>query len=158
MLSAIFVSYGSSRGLDQTLLVTGVSVGSLMQVAGRFLVSSGSDKIGRKGAMILCFAITIAAIILLTFSTGILYIICFWLLSFTYGGTAATMPSLITDQLGTKNAGLVVSLVMIGFGVASVGTSFVAKAVSLSTTFILAGGIALIGIILVILLPKPKEG
>ena len=158
LLSAIFVSYGSSRGLDQTLLVTGVSVGSLMQVAGRFLVSSGSDKIGRKGAMILCFAITIAAIILLTFSTGILYIICFWLLSFTYGGTAATMPSLITDQLGTKNAGLVVSLVMIGFGVASVGTSFVAKAVSLSTTFILAGGVALIGIILVILLPKPKEG
>ncbi len=157
LLSAIFVSYGTARGLDNALLVTGVSVASLMQVAGRFLVSAGSDKIGRRGAMILCFAITILAIVLLTFSKGILYVICFWLLSFTYGGTAATMPSFITDQLGTKNAGLVVSLVMIGFGIASVGTSFVAKAVSLSTTFILAGIIAIVGIILVLTLPKPGK-
>lgn len=157
LLSAIFVSYGTSRGLDNALLVTGVSVASLMQVAGRFLVSAASDKIGRRGAMIFCFGITILAIVLLTFSTGILYVVCFWLLSFTYGGTAATMPSLITDQLGTKNAGLVVSLVMIGFGIASVGTSFVAKAVSLSTTFILAGVIAAVGTVLVLLLPKPKQ-
>ena len=113
---------------------------------------------GRKGAVVLCFGITILSVVLLTFSKGILYVICFWLLSFTYGGTAATMPSLITDQLGTKNAGLVVSLVMIGFGVASVGTSFVAKAVSLSTTFILSGIIAVVGIVLVLLLPKPNKG
>lgn len=158
LLSAIFVSYGTSRGISTELAVTGVSLASMMQVAGRFLVSAGSDKIGRKGAMLLCFAITITAVILLTFSSGILYVICFWLLSFTYGGTAATMPSLITDYLGSKNAGFVVSLVMIGFGVASVGTSFVAKAVSVSTTFILAGAVALVGIILVIALPKLNKG
>lgn len=154
LLSAIFVSYGTSRGLDNTLAVTGVSVASLMQVAGRFLISTASDKMGRKGAMILCFIITIVAVVFLTFSTGILYVICFWLLSLAYGGTAATMPSLITDYLGSKNAGLVCSLVMIGFGIASVGTSFVAKAVSISTTFILAGAIAVVGIIVTLLLPK----
>ena len=44
------------------------------------------------------------------------------------------MPSLITDYLGSKNAGLVCSLVMIGFGIASIGTSFLAKAVSTSKT------------------------
>ena len=158
LLSAIFVSYGTSNGLGNALLVTGVSVASLMQVAGRLLISAGSDKMGRKVAMVLCFGITILSVVLLTFSKGILYVICFWLLSFTYGGTAATMPSLITDQLGTKNAGLVVSLVMIGFGVASVGTSFVAKAVSLSTTFILSGIVAVVGIVLVLLLPKPNKG
>jgi OFA family oxalate/formate antiporter-like MFS transporter len=154
LLSAIFVSYGTSRGLDTALAVTGVSVASMMQVAGRFLISAGSDKIGRKGAMILCFVITIAAVVSLTFSTGMLYVICFWLLSFTYGGTAATMPSLITDYLGTKNAGLVCSLVMIGFGISSIGTSFLAKAVSISTTFVVAGAVAIIGIIVTLLLPK----
>jgi OFA family oxalate/formate antiporter-like MFS transporter len=154
LLSAIFVSYGTSRGLDNALLVTGVSVASLMQVGGRFLISTGSDKIGRKGAMLLCFAITIIAIVLLTFSKGIVYVICFWLLSFTYGGTAATMPSLITDYLGSKNAGLVCSLVMIGFGIASIGTSFLAKAVSTSIAFILAGLIAVVGIIVTLALPK----
>ncbi|MEN6567027.1 MAG: MFS transporter [Veillonellales bacterium] len=154
LLSAIFVTYGTSRGLDTTLAVTGVSVASIMQVAGRFLISAGSDRIGRKGAMILCFIITIAAVIFLTFSTGMLYVICFWLLSFTYGGTAATMPSLITDYLGTKNAGLVCSLVMIGFGVSSIGTSFLAKAVSISTTFIIAGAVGVVGIVMTLLLPK----
>lgn len=154
LLSSIFVSYGTSRGLDQTLAVTGVSVASLMQVAGRFLISTGSDKIGRKGAIILCFVITISAVVFLTFSTGLLYVICFWLLSLAYGGTAATMPSLITDYLGSKSAGLVCSLVMIGFGVASVGTSFVAKAVSISTAFVLAGIVAAVGIVITLLLPK----
>lgn len=154
LLSAIFVSYGTQRGLSDSLAVTGVSVASLMQVAGRFLVSAGSDKVGRKAAMVFCFAVTIGAVVLLTFSTGILYVICFWLLSFTYGGTAATMPSLITDHLGSKNAGFVCSLVMIGFGVASVGTSFVAQAVSVSTTFVLAGAVAVVGIALTLLLPK----
>lgn len=154
LLSAIFVSYGTSKGLDSALAVTGVSVASLMQVAGRFLVSTSSDKIGRRGAIVLCFGITIAAVVLLNFSTGILYVVCFWLLSFTYGGTAATMPSLITDYLGTQNAGLVCSLVMIGFGIASIGTSFVAKAVTISTAFILAGAVAVVGIVITLLLPK----
>ena len=42
------------------------------------------------------------------------------------------MPSLTTDYLGSENADLVCSLVMIGFGVASIGTSFLAKAVNTS--------------------------
>lgn len=127
---------------------------AIEEIAGRFLISTGSDKIGRKGAMLLCFAITILAIVLLTFSKGIVYVVCFWLLSFTYGGTAATMPSLTTDYLGSENAGLVCSLVMIGFGVASVGTSFLAKAVNTSMAFILAGVIAIVGILVTLALPK----
>ncbi|MFR6425041.1 MAG: hypothetical protein ACLUNO_05370 [Oscillospiraceae bacterium] len=82
---------------------------AIEEIAARFLISTGSDKIGRKGAMLLCFAITILAIVLPTFSKGIVYVVCFWLLSFTYGGTAATMPSLTTDYLGSENAGLVLA-------------------------------------------------
>lgn len=127
---------------------------AIEEIAARFLISTGSDKIGRKGAMLLCFAITILAIVLLTFSKGIVYVVCFWLLSFTYGATAATMPSLTTDYLGSENAGLVCSLVMIGFGVASIGTSFLAKAVNTSMAFILAGVIAIVDILVTLALPK----
>lgn len=63
-------------------------------------------------------------------------------------------PSLTTDYLGSENAGLVCSLVMIGFGVASVGTSFLAKAVNTSMAFILAGVIAIVGILVTLALPK----
>lgn len=64
------------------------------------------------------------------------------------------MPSLTADYLGSENAGLVCSLVMIGFGVASVGTSFLAKAVNTSMAFILAGVIAIVGILVTLALPK----
>lgn len=66
------------------------------------------------------------------------------------------MPSLTTDYPGSENAGLVCSLVMIGFGVASVGTSFLAKAVNTSMAFILAGVIAIVGIL--VTLARPKLG
>lgn len=154
LMSAIFVSYGTTKGLSSALAVTGVSLAALMQVAGRFLVSTISDKIGRRLAMISCFTITCVAVAFLTFSTGIPYVVCFWFMSFTYGGTAATMPSLVTDYLGIKNAGLVCSLVMIGFGVASLSTSFLAKVVSIPTAFIIAGAVAAVGIVTVLSLPK----
>ena len=64
------------------------------------------------------------------------------------------MPSLTADYLGSENAGLVCSLVMIGFGVASVGTSFLAKAVNTSMAFILTGVIAIVGILVTLALPK----
>lgn len=64
------------------------------------------------------------------------------------------MPSLTTDYLGSENADLVCSLVMIGFGVASVGTSFLAKAVNTSMAFSLAGVIAIVGILVTLALPK----
>lgn len=43
---------------------------------------------------------------------------------------------------------------MIGFGVASVGTSFLVKAVNTSMAFILAGVIAIVGILVTLALPK----
>lgn len=64
------------------------------------------------------------------------------------------MPSLTTDYLASENAGLVCSLVMIGFGVASIGTSFLAKAVNTSMAFILASVIAIVGILVTLALPK----
>ena len=64
------------------------------------------------------------------------------------------MPSLTTDYLGSENADLVCSLVMIGFGVASIGTSFLAKAVNTSMAFILAGVIAIVGILVTLALPE----
>ena len=155
LLSAIFVSYGETRGVDQALAVTGVSVASLIQVAGRFIVPAFSDKFGRKKALIMCFAITITAVILLVFSKSLLYVLCFWLLSFAYGGTSATTPPMVTDYLGSKNAGFVVSLTMIGSGIASLGTSVVSKIASIPTSFILAGITAGVGIVTTLLLPGP---
>lgn len=157
LISSIFVSYGTEKGLGTSLLVAGVSIASLFQVAGRFIISSVSDKITTKNSMILVFLITISAVVILTFASGYVYVVCFWMLSFAYGGSAATIPSLTTDYFGVKNAGVIVSLVLVGMGVASICTPFISKAVGVSTSFMIAGIVAVVGILLVISLPKRKK-
>lgn len=157
LISSVFVSFGTSKGLDTALLVAGVSVASLFQVAGRFIISSVSDKISTKNSMILVFIITISAVILLTFSSGYVYLVCFWLLSFAYGGSAATIPSLTTDYFGVKNAGVIVSLVLIGMGVSSICTPLIAKAAGVNTSFIIAAAAGIVGILLVFSLPKKQK-
>ncbi|HZK56878.1 MAG TPA: hypothetical protein VFD17_01105, partial [Clostridia bacterium] len=58
------------------------------------------------------------------------------------------------DMFGTKNLGIILSFTMIGFGVGSVGSSLLAKTLGISTTFVIAGVISLIGIGLVYTLPR----
>ena len=157
LISSIFVSFGEAKGLQTEILVAGVSIASLFQVAGRFIIYSISDKISSKNSMILVFIITILSVIILTVSKGYVYIVCFWLLSFAYGGSAATIPSLTTDYFGVKNAGVIVSLVLIGMGVSSICTPLIAKAVGENTSFIIAAVAAVIGIVLVFSLPKKKK-
>ena len=157
LISSIFVRFGEAKGLQTEILVAGVSIASLFQVAGRFIISSISDKISSKNSMILVFIITILSVIILTVSKGYVYIVCFWLLSFAYGGSAATIPSLTTDYFGVKNAGVIVSLVLIGMGVSSICTPLIAKAVGENTSFIIAAVAAVIGIVLVFSLPKKKK-
>ena len=94
---------------------------------------------------------------LLTVSTGYLYVVCFCLISFSYGGSQACFSPIAADRFGTKNLGTILSLTMIGFGTGSVGASLLAKMVGPSTAFICAGAVALIGILLVLTLPGAEK-
>ena len=52
LLSAIFVTFGADKGLTDTMATLGVSVASLFQVGGRFVIPTLSDKIGRKASLL----------------------------------------------------------------------------------------------------------
>ncbi len=157
LLSGIFVTYGADKGLTSAMATLGVSAASLCQVAGRFAVPTISDKIGRKGAFAISFLLTAVGVGLLTVSTGYLYVVCFCLISFSYGGSQACFSPIAADRFGTKNLGTILSLTMIGFGTGSVGASLLAKVVGPSTAFICAGAVALVGILLVLTLPSPEK-
>lgn len=157
LLSGIFVTYGADKGLTAEMATLGVSAASLCQVAGRFAIPTISDKIGRKAAFAISFLLTAGGVALLTMSTGYLYVICFCLISLSYGGSQACFSPIAADRFGTKNLGTILSLTMIGFGTGSVGASLLAKMVGPSTAFICAGAVALVGILLVLTLPNPKK-
>lgn len=156
LLSAIFVSYGQSKGLDATMATLGVSIASLCQVGGRLILPTVSDKIGRKAAFAVSFLVTAIGIVILTFATGPMYVLCFALLSLSYGGCNACFGPIAADIWGTKNLGTILSLTMIGFGVGSIASTIFNKILGPSTAFIVAGIIAVIGVVLVFMLPKKK--
>lgn len=157
LLSAIFVTYGADKGLTASMATLGVSVASLCQVGGRFIIPTISDKVGRKAAFAISFFITAGGVALLTMATGSMYMVCFWLISLSYGGCQACFSPIAADRFGTKNVGVILSFTMIGFGVGSVGASLLAKVVGISTAFIVAGVVALAGIVLVFTLPTKKN-
>lgn len=157
LLSAIFVTYGADKGLTAAMATLGVSVASLCQVGGRFIIPTISDKVGRKQAFAISFFITAGGVALLTIATGSMYMVCFWLISLSYGGCQACFSPIAADRFGTKNVGVILSFTMIGFGVGSVGASLLAKVVGISTAFLVAGAVALLGIVLVFTLPGKKK-
>lgn len=157
LISAIFVSYGKSKGLDATMATLGVSIASLCQVGGRLILPTISDKIGRKSAFVVAFLVTVAGIVLLTFANGPLYVACFALLSLSYGGCNACFGPIAADIWGTKNLGTILSLTMIGFGVGSIASTILNKVLGPGTAFIVAGVIAAIGVILVFMLPGKNK-
>ena len=157
LLSGIFVTYGRDKGLTAAMATLGVSAASLFQVGGRFAIPTVSDKIGRKAAFAISFLVTAVGVALLTVSTNYLYVLCFCLISFSYGGCQACFSPIAADLYGTKNLGTILSLTMIGFGVGSVGASLLAKMVGPSTAFTGAGAVALMGILLVLTLPSAKK-
>ncbi len=157
LLSAIFVTYGADKGITPAMATLGVSIASLFQVGGRFIIPTISDKIGRKAAFAVAFFITAVGVALLMVATGTLYMFCFWLLSLSYGGCQACFSPIAADRFGTKNVGVILSFTMIGFGVGSVGASLLAKVVGTTTAFICAGAVALVGIVLVFTLPGKKN-
>lgn len=157
LLSAIFVTFGQNKGLTPAMATLGVSLASLAQVGGRFAVPTISDKIGRKKAFGISFLVTAIGVGLLAVAQGYFYVLCFCLISFSYGGSQACFSPIAADYYGTKNLGTILSLTMIGFGLGSIGASVAAKLVGPSTAFILAGGVALLGIILVSSLPNNRK-
>ena len=82
---------------------------------------------------------------------------CFALLSLSYGGCNACFGPIAADIWGTKNLGTILSLTMIGFGVGSIASTILNKILGPSTAFIVAGIIAVIGVILVFMLPSQKK-
>lgn len=157
LLSAIFVSYGADKGLTKEMATLGVSIASMCQVGGRFIIPTISDKIGRKAAFAISFLATALGVGLLTVSTDTLYVACFCLLSFSYGGSQACFAPIAADRFGTKNVGTILSLTMIGFGLGSIGASILAKMVGATTAFVGAGTVSLLGILLVWALPGAKQ-
>ncbi len=163
LINPQFVLLGEERLITDAQALTAVMFAAIFQAAGRLSVPFLSDKLGRTNLLFFIFLFSALSIFGLAFVKGILYPVLFVALAFFYGGVMGLYPSLTSDYFGLRHAGINYSLVLIGFGTASILCPILIRAVKgtamgPSLSFAIAGGAAVIGMVLVILLRKyPHE-
>ena len=120
LINPVFVLAAEGRNLASQLAVAGAAAASISQTIGRYVFPVLSDKIKTNNVLLLEFLISTAAIILASFSNGILFLLCYLLLSFTQGGFMGTFPAISTKNFGLRHSGTNYGLVMIGNSLAGI--------------------------------------
>lgn len=140
---------------EGAIMVSVLAFGSFL---GRLCFGAISDKIGRYNTLII--ALLLNAVVMLGFMaqahTFVTFLIAVSLVGASFGGTMSVVPAIVGDEFGSANFGQNYSFVYPGYTVASfVGPMAAASAVeavgSYVPSFYIAGGIALVGIVLVLI-------
>ncbi len=113
------------RGLTETATV-GVLMISLFNAFGRFFWGLMSDKLGRTKILFILMIATCVSSLLVNFATGNWIFVLIASIGFFYGGLLSTYPALTAELFGGKNVATIYGMVLIGFGVAAVASSYIA--------------------------------
>lgn len=147
-------------GLTKEAAVAGVMIITGCNSFGRLFWGWFSDKFGRKNTLLILLVITAASIICVSFAKGYLMLAFIAIIGFSYGGYLGVFPALSADFWGTKNAAQNYGMVLLGFGVGAVASSYTIAYFStikaFSTAFLIAGIAAFVGFVIILLLKAPK--
>lgn len=143
LVTPLIKGLGVERGLSEALAVTCVSVTGITNAAGRLIMSSLSDKLGRINTLNLLSVMTAVMAILLIFVGGYAYFVVILLTAFAYGGPAAINPATSTDFFGPKHSGANYGVIMLALGLSSIFFNAVSNVMYAATgaytmTFIMA--------------------
>jgi OFA family oxalate/formate antiporter-like MFS transporter len=111
---------GEQRGLSTAAAVFAATLPGITNTAGRLIMATLSDKIGRVSASLSLCGLTLVGAIFMTFIAGVPYIIVVAAIAFGYGGPSAINAAISTDFFGAKHSGTNYGVIMMGLGVSSV--------------------------------------
>ena len=151
---------GIARGLSAGAAVACVSFTGITNAAGRIVMSTASDKLGRANTMYILCGITLVGAILMTFITGYGYFATIALIAFAYGGPSALNAALCTDLFGPKNSGVNYGVAMLALGFSSIFFNWVSANIlhatvdNVTSTFIMGAVTAVIPVILMAVIQR----
>jgi MFS transporter, OFA family, oxalate/formate antiporter len=147
-------------GLTKEAAIAGVMIITGCNSFGRLFWGWVSDKLGRKNTLLLLLVITAASIICVPFVKAYLMLVIIAIIGFSYGGYLGVFPALSADFWGIKNAAQNYGMVLLGFGVGAVASSYTIAYFSatkaFSTAFLIAGIAAVVGFAIISMLKPPK--
>ncbi|MDF2524068.1 MAG: sugar phosphate permease [Clostridiales bacterium] len=147
-------------GLTKEAAVVGVMIITGFNSFGRLFWGWASDKLGRKKTLLILLVIAAASIVGVSFAKAYLMLAYIAIIGFSYGGFLGVFPALTADFWGTKNVATIYGMILLGFGVGAVASSYTVAYFSatknFTTAFIIAGIAAIIGFVIISLLKAPK--
>ena len=157
LVTPLIKGLGTERGLTEALAITCVSLTGLFNAAGRLIMASLSDKLGRINTMHILSVITAVCALLLIFVGGYSYFVVILITAFAYGGPAAVNPATSTDFFGPKNSGANYGVIMLALGLSSIFFNAISNAMYAATgaytlTFIMAALSAVATIVIFIII------
>lgn len=117
---------GISGGLTDNVATLGVMVIAIFNSFGRLFWGWVSDKLGRENTLLMLMLVAGVSILFVAAAKSYLILFLIAIVGFSYGGFLGVFPSLAADLWGTKNMGINYGMVLIGFGLGAILSSYVA--------------------------------
>lgn len=145
-------------GLEASVAANAVAMIALFNAAGRLILGTLSDQLGRIRVVTFMFIIT--AISMITMSILALnymtFFACLAGIAFCFGGFLAVFPTITGEFFGIKNLGANYGIVYQAYGVAALaGPIIVANAGGLKPTFLIAAVLSVVGAVLTFIIKPP---
>lgn len=146
-------------GMDLATAANTVSAVAIFNTAGRIILGTLSDKVGRMRVISFTMLVTIMAIAALSFVTlsHTLFFICVGAVAFCFGGNITVFPAIVGDFFGLKNHSKNYGIIYQGFGLGALAGSFVANHFGgFHATFMVMGVLSVISLLITLFIKAPK--
>lgn len=133
LMSPMLMTLSSEKGFSETTALLGVMLLAVMNTTGRLIAPWASDGIGNRIMLLSLYVLNIIAIILVLFSSKMLFIVAIAMIGFAYGGFMGMYPTITAEYFGSRNNGINYGIVLIGYGISSLSCPYLVKAVHASS-------------------------
>lgn len=146
-------------GMDVATAANTVSAVAIFNTAGRIILGTLSDKVGRMRVISFTMLVTVLAIVALsTFTLShSLFFLCVGAVAFCFGGNITVFPAIVGDFFGLKNHSKNYGIIYQGFGLGALAGSFIAKYFGgFHATFMVIGVLSLLSLLITLLIKTPQ--
>lgn len=115
----VLYDLGTERGLSDAAATFAVSFTGIANTAGRLIMATISDKLGRRFCTCILSVMTAIAALLMIFVQSYAYIAVVAVIAFAYGGPSSINAAMTTDYFGSRSSGANYGVIMLALGLSS---------------------------------------